>query len=858
MVENFYDRGMREAKERDESQPWKNIEKIPITIPNALCNPDFRFILVGRGQKNPLEQGWQKKANYVFDDPKLIDHLAKGGNYGVVTGYGSLTVLDIDDESIFEELRVSLPDTFIVETGSGKFYKRHYYYLTEPHADSFKILDAEKNTLVDIQSKGKQVIGPGSLHNSGGFYTVKKDIPIQPLSMAEIHAILAPWMKDDKKQSVQREMERVKDTIIEQVKKRVKVSDLLSEYGINTSKNPTDCPLHSSKGGKCLSFDDNRDGGVWNCFHCGKGGDIFTLLMEQERIRFPQAKEKLAERAGVSMTERQYTAPIEDSPWIERYEDKNGNEKIRIDYKFLVIEYQKAHPFFYDSRTGLLWWWEHDKYVRTYLPCVIDDIDCEMGIPVLNDTVNSHNQYYVHAIYQVGQRSRPKDIPKTWVYFEDCAYDVKNGSRIKPTPEYFFANPIPWKVGSSSETPHFDKLFGEWVDVKDIPILYEIIAYCCLPDYPLARIFCLTGGGSNGKSVFLSFVGKFVGHVNVTSTELDLLADNRFEIAKLYRKHVCLMGETNFTTISKTALLKWITGNDLISFEFKNKDPFEGYNYAKILIATNSLPMTDDKSDGFYRRWIIINWPNRFDGTVDPMAGIPDSEYEALATKCIEVLSRLLTARHFSGEGDIEHKMQVYEETSDPLTRFLKDECDFSDPDAFVTKFDFRDRLGEWLTKRRYRVLTNTELGRAMKDRGVEEKRMTVEVLVENPAFLVMEKIEKRYWCWVGLSFYRRATDDSGKTVKTVKGSCTRSPNDLRPLLLIEASGKCLDSLDSLAKSDEGSTENMVISEDLVEDSPPLYMKCHICGADPCVGYDNRPEGKGQPICADCNRDIKK
>lgn len=838
----------KSSKTSTEKSGWMHIPVGPIEIPTGLHNKDFRFILVERGQKNPKETAWQKKNNYRFDDPKLLDHLAKGGNYGIVTGYGSLTVIDIDDETIFEVLRFSLPHTFVVETGSGKFYKRHYYYLTEPHADSFKILDAEKNTLVDIQSKGKQVIGPGSLHTSGGFYTVKKDIPIQELSMAEIHAILAQWMQDDKKQTIQRDMERVKDTIVEQVKKRVKVSDLLAEYGINISKNPTDCPLHSSKGGKCLSFDDNKDGGVWNCFHCDKGGDVFTLLMEQERIRFPQAKEKLAERAGVSMTERQYTVPTEKARWIDHYEDSRGVKRIRIDYKMLVIEYQKDNPFFYDSRTGLLWWWEHDKYIRTYLPCVIDDIDIEMGVPVINDTVNSHHQYYVHAIYQIGQRTRPKDIPKTWVYFEDCAYDVKNGDRIKPTPEYFFANPIPWKVGSSSETPHFDKLFAEWVAAKDIPILYEIIAYCCLPDYPLARIFCLTGFGSNGKSVFLSLVGKFVGHMNVTSTELDLLADNRFEIAKLYRKHVCLMGETNFTTISKTALLKWITGNDLISFEFKNKDPFEGYNYAKILIATNSLPMTDDKSDGFYRRWIIINWPNRFDGTVDPMAGIPDSEFEALAARCIMVLPKLLTARHFSEEGDIEHKMHVYEETSDPLARFLSDECDLNDPDAFVTKFDFRDRLNEWLLKRRYRVLNNNELGRAMKDRGVEEKRMAVEVLVENPQYLVMEKVEKRYWCWVGLSFYRRAIDDSGKDVKDVKGVSTRYSKSAITNSLREASGTSVDILDILAKSDDGSTEKLVIPEELVEDSPTLYMKCHICGGTPCRGYDRR----GRPICKDC------
>ena len=51
--------------------------------------------------------------------------------------------------------------------------------------------------------------------------------------------------------------------VAEQIKKQVTVEQVLSHYGIDITKKPTNCPMHSSKKGQCLSFKDD----VWKCFH---------------------------------------------------------------------------------------------------------------------------------------------------------------------------------------------------------------------------------------------------------------------------------------------------------------------------------------------------------------------------------------------------------------------------------------------------------------------------------------------------------------------------------------------------------------------------------------------------------------
>jgi DNA primase len=59
------------------------------------------------------------------------------------------------------------------------------------------------------------------------------------------------------------------------------------------------CPFHQEK---TPSFGVNPERGLWHCFGCGKGGDAFAFLMQLEHLDFPEALERLAERAGVPPT----------------------------------------------------------------------------------------------------------------------------------------------------------------------------------------------------------------------------------------------------------------------------------------------------------------------------------------------------------------------------------------------------------------------------------------------------------------------------------------------------------------------------------------------------------------------------
>jgi len=154
-------------------------------------------------------------------------------------------------------------------------------------------------------------------------------------------------------------------------------------------------------------------------------------------------------------------------------------------------------------------------------------------------------------------------------------------------------------------------------------------------------------------------------------------------------------------------------------FEYKNKNPFEAKNYAKILIATNNLPTTTDKTLGFYRRWMIIDFPNKFSEKKDILNDIPEDEYESLALKCTTILHDLLKNREFYNEGSPEDRMKRYEAKSDFLQDFLEEFVE-RDVDGYITKRDFHIKFSSWCKENRHRELAENTIGKKMREKDYE------------------------------------------------------------------------------------------------------------------------------------------
>ena len=88
---------------------------------------------------------------------------------------------------------------------------------------------------------------------------------------------------------------------ISEIKNAADIVDIVSEAVLlkKTGKNFSGlCPFHTEK---TPSFTVSPDKQIFYCFGCGSGGNVFSFLMKQEGLSFPETARRLAKRYGIDL-----------------------------------------------------------------------------------------------------------------------------------------------------------------------------------------------------------------------------------------------------------------------------------------------------------------------------------------------------------------------------------------------------------------------------------------------------------------------------------------------------------------------------------------------------------------------------
>ncbi len=96
---------------------------------------------------------------------------------------------------------------------------------------------------------------------------------------------------------------RIPDSIIDEIRNASDIVDVISPHVPlkKRGKNYTGlCPFHQEK---TPSFSVSAEKQMFYCFGCGKGGNVFTFVMEHDKVSFVEAARTLAKRAGIVIPE---------------------------------------------------------------------------------------------------------------------------------------------------------------------------------------------------------------------------------------------------------------------------------------------------------------------------------------------------------------------------------------------------------------------------------------------------------------------------------------------------------------------------------------------------------------------------
>ena len=209
------------------------------------------------------------------------------------------------------------------------------------------------------------------------------------------------------------------------------------------------------------------------------------------------------------------------------------------------------------------------------------------------------------------------------INLKNTRLDIRTGKCLEFTPDAIEFDRIPVTYDPSAYCSDLDKMLNRVFlgDREVINLFEEMIGYCLIKTARYQKAFILVGSGSNGKSTILDLLEEFLGPRNYSSMPLEKVTD-RFNMAELENRLANIGDDIDNVTIRDSGTLKKMISGESITVERKGERPFKLSPYATHIYSANAIPRSFDKSDGFYRRWLLVPFNAKFtseDPDYDPL-----------------------------------------------------------------------------------------------------------------------------------------------------------------------------------------------------------------------------------------------
>ncbi|MGN0366897.1 MAG: phage/plasmid primase, P4 family [Suilimivivens sp.] len=259
-------------------------------------------------------------------------------------------------------------------------------------------------------------------------------------------------------------------------------------------------------------------------------------------------------------------------------------------------------------------------------------------------------------------------------------YNVQDDTLVDHTPEYFSTVQLNASYNEKADCPRFKQYLKEVLDADQIPLIQEMLGYFLVPVTRAQKCFVIVGEGGAGKSQLLLVLNQvLLGSENVSNVSWQAL-NERFKTAELFGKLANIFADLPTKNIDDNGIFKALVGEDYLTVEKKNKNPFSFQSKARLLFSCNTIPRNlGDKSEGFYRRLILI----RFDHAVPENIKDPNlleklrAEADGIFIFALEGLRRLINNNYkFSETERNKRELEQYREESDNVLSFVGECCE--------------------------------------------------------------------------------------------------------------------------------------------------------------------------------------
>jgi P4 family phage/plasmid primase-like protien len=673
----------------------------PVAIPQSLIDKlkplgHPHFIKVAKpiagdpkSGKNAVEHAWQDNP-YEADDPSLRLWLGQGNSYGVTAnGKDGLIIIDADTREAAEKI-AALINTYTVQSGGGE-WKRHFYVLSNATENGTVTID--KKNVANIQVESKYVVGVGCHHFTGGVYKVVNDAPLAFISkeaLERIFGVNLTWAHQRRIEIGEQTEQETKEGVIP-IKDLVDMSKM--RYRGNGEYQGTH-PIHDSSTGK--NFNVNINTNEWYCFRCNSGGRALSWLavkygliecseapLRRSDIKYLETL-KLAKEKGFDVK-----VPNEElSPDVTEFFEKDDSGHNKFVPAYLADRLMKERHFVTRAK---------DKMIFCYDPSGIHkpDGDQVIALEVAKKLGKHASINRRREVCDLIQTKTTQDLPllaKDLIAVQNGILNIYT-RELKPfSPDFFVLNALPVTYDPNAKCTVYLVFLEQVVPPQaDRDGLQEFLGYILSPSCVYSKAIMLIGVGANGKSRLLLAWSAMLGEKNISKISLQELSVDIYALADLFGKMANICTDLQNIGLKDGSIFMRLTDGEPVSAQEKFKGRFDFAPTCKLAYATNDPPKPPKETEAYFRRWLMVTFPNRFpadDPKTDPRIlekiTTPE-ELSGMLNWALDGLDRLTKNNAFTNSKTTEDTRTQYAMISDPQKAFVEKRLtlpSFKDADA--------------------------------------------------------------------------------------------------------------------------------------------------------------------------------
>lgn len=350
---------------------------------------------------------------------------------------------------------------------------------------------------------------------------------------------------------------------------------------------------------------------------------------------------------------------------------------------------------------------------------------------------------------------------------------IKNGIYNKKTKQlepfsnrYVFTSTIETEFNPDIQSPKIDGWnVDDWLldlmsgDESLVDLLWQVISAALNGNYSYRKSIWFVGEGNDGKGTLQQLISNLVGLQNVASLKINQFSE-RFTLSTIEGKTVIIGDDVQAGLyIDDSSNFNSVVTGEPVFIEEKGKQPYVSFFKKTVIQSTNGLPKVRNKTNGTYRRFLIIPFKKTFSPKEDNWAIKDDYIFRDEVLQYVLKKAISLNFDRFSEPQATQDMLREFKEKNNSIIEFVNEWFPQFKSNILPVRFIWwlyqewcKDSGYKSMAKRQFELEISKHIPEKWKKKKIRPKNDFL-ATTDTPNHYIgfhwdNEDKEKPIWCW--------------------------------------------------------------------------------------------------------------